>query len=59
MKDNDPTIKRDDLINKLNNKIQSFTYILNKEHKCEGIKEIKKDIKGLNSEKNLINAPKQ
>ena len=35
------TVCKQDFMEKLNGKVESFTYILNKEHQCNGIKEIK------------------
>lgn len=42
----------------INGKIETFTYTLNKEHKCEGYNKIKKEAHELNTEKNILNAAK-
>lgn len=52
------TVNKNDIMKKLEGKIESFSYSLNKEHKCNGISEIKKDAVEVNTEANLIDAVK-
>ena len=48
------TVNKNDLLQKLEGKIESFSYSLNKEHKWNGISEIKKNAVEVNTEVNFI-----
>ena len=52
------TLNKNELHKKLEGKIQSFQYILNKKHKCNGFNEIKKETNEVQSESDLIKAAK-
>ena len=52
------TLKNNELHKKLKGKIQSFQYILNKKHKCNGFNEIKKETNEVQSESDLIKGAK-
>ena len=52
------TLNKNELHKKLEGKIQRFQYILNKKHKCNGFKEIKKETNEVQSESDLIKAAK-
>ena len=52
------TVNKNDLLQKLEGKIESFSYSLNKEYKCNGIYEIKKNAVEVNTKANLIAAAK-
>ena len=52
------TLNKNELHKKLEGKIQSFQYILNKKHKCNGFNEIKNETNEVQSESHLIKGAK-
>ena len=52
------TLNENELHKKLEGKIQSFQYILNKKHKCNGFNEIKNETNEVQSESDLIKGAK-